>query len=73
MKMLIPMEQRCFFLTSHCGNERVHQGDSFGSLLCQTIPSASHLSKQIIEIIVRPNPKPMDFFTIPATNGAIFY
>ena len=36
------------------------------------IQGTSRLSKQVVEIIVRPNPEPMDPFTIPAADCAIF-
>ena len=38
----------------------------------EKIQGTSRLSKQVVEIIVRPNPKPMDLFTIPAADCAIF-
>ncbi|MCX6972740.1 MAG: hypothetical protein NTZ94_00315 [Verrucomicrobia bacterium] len=43
-----------------------------GSKITKKIQGTSRLSKQVVEIIVRPNPEPMDLFTIPAANGAIF-
>ena len=37
----------------------------------QKIQKTSRLAKQVLEIIVRPNPKPTDLFTIPVADCAI--
>ena len=43
-----------------------------GLFFAKKIQGTSRLSKQVVEIIVRPNPEPMDLFTIPAADGAMF-